>query len=290
MSQKFVLSFSFSKFFSTASSRVIFLISLQVVLINFAGLISIQNLPELFSFHIVDVDSQLSKPHPVKPSRFRSNLWRQDLNHWQAPKRKCGLTSPRNKSQKKKKLRQLGRDATSAPWCWILVPWSPQTWQFWKSTVRINTKKTQLTWLSGGRVVCFGCVFSRMSICLRSHAETILVPSWQHGLMQSRSVKVPFTLQSRRINRSCQHFQMCTSPLIARDEWMMCWLQSARTTYESWSECTREIIHFCRKISTQTLSRSFTFNFLTPCSRPAVLPKHQNTSNILFEMLRSVGF
>ena len=145
---------------------------------------------------------------------------------------------------KEKKLRQLGRDATSAPWCWILVPWSPQTWQFCGLHSQNQHQKNPTDMTFWGRVVCFGCVFSRMSICLRSHGETILVPSWQHGLMQSRSVKVPFTLQSRRINRSCQHFQMYTSPLIARDEWMMCWLQIARTTYESWSECTGESIHF----------------------------------------------
>lgn len=171
----------------------------------------------------------------VKPSRFRSNLNEgRILNHGSRPKKgKGGLTSPRNKSQKKKnnfdnwaEMQRLHLDVGYL-YLEVLKPRSSVDF-----TVKINTQKTQhMTFW--GRVVCFGCVFSRMFICLRSHAERILVPSWQHGLMQSRSVKVPFTLQSRRINRSCQHFQMYMSPLIARDEWMMCWLQSARTTYES---------------------------------------------------------
>lgn len=162
-----------------------------------------------------------------------------------APKRKCGLSpSPRNTSQKKKNFdnwAEMQRLHLDVGYLYLEVLKPGSSVDF---TVKINTKKPNWHDFLGDELSVSDVFFSRMSICLRSHAETILVPSWQHGLMQSRSVKVPFTLQSRRINRSCQHFQMCTSPLIARDEWMMCWLQSARTTYESWSECTREIIHF----------------------------------------------
>ena len=76
-----------------------------VVLINFTGLVSIQNLPELFSFHIVDVDSQLSKPHPwsnasnhLQPtvfffqfSHFKQFLIAGPEHGKTSPKKRCGF-------------------------------------------------------------------------------------------------------------------------------------------------------------------------------------------------------
>lgn len=68
------------------------------VLINFAGLISIQNLPELFGFHIVDVDSQLSKPHHVVKQK---QFMKAGPEPWQAPKKEMRVDFTKNSILKK---------------------------------------------------------------------------------------------------------------------------------------------------------------------------------------------